>query len=217
MGEIFHCGETEALVGFLYEECEVDERALIAAHLAVCSSCAAELAALSGTRQQLSAWTPPDAQLDFRLTGNGTPAARAPWWSNPLPAWAQLAAALLIFASGTGLGVAVSRSQAWAAAVPAADLAGVDRAELARLNQRVRAIEHRAVPTAHVSLDDTAREGLATLVRQEIYESDIRNQKQLARAIISINQERAREMAAVAATSLGPIDISARFGQRREE
>lgn len=216
MGETFHCGDTEALVGFLYEECKADERATIAAHLTVCSICAAEVAALSGTREQLSAWTPPDAQLDFRLTANATPAARTSWWSSPLPAWAQMAAALLIFATGTGLGVTFSRSAAWAAAVaPVADVVGVDRAELTRLHQRIRAIEHKSIPTVPVALDDSSRQAMATWVRQEIRESERRNRILLAETIFKINEDRALDVTTVASSGPGPMAIS--FGPRREE
>ena len=216
MGENFHCGDTEALVGFLYEECEADERAAIAAHLAVCSTCAAEVAALSGTRQQLSAWAPPDAQLDFRLTGNATPSARTSWWSNPLPAWAQLAAAVLIFAAGTALGVTVTRSGALTAAVTTgADVVGLDRAELSRLNQRVRNIEHRPAQSVPVALEDSSRQAMATWVRQEIRESERRNRILLAETIFKINEDRALDVTTVASSGRSPMDIS--FGPRREE
>lgn len=216
MGEIFHCGDTGALVGFLYEECEVNERATIAAHLAICSTCAADVAALSGTRQQLSAWAPPDAQLDFRLTGAPTPAAPTSWWWNPLPAWAQLAAAVLIFAAGTGMGVAFSRSAPWQAAVTSAvDVAGVDRAELTRLDQRVRAVEHKSIQTVPVALDDSSRQAMATWVRQEIRESERRNRVLLAETIFKINEDRALDVTTVASSARGPMDIS--FGPRREE
>ena len=193
MGDTFHCGDTEALVGFLYEECETDERAAIAAHLAVCSACAAEVGALSVTRQQLSAWTPPDARLDFRLTGNPTPAPRVPWWLNPLPAW-QLAAAVVIFAVGTGLGATLSRSAATVAAVPAADVTGLNHAELTRLDQRVRDIEAKSIQTVPAGLDESSRQALATWVRQEIHESELRNRVLLAERIIELNEERALDM-----------------------
>ena len=52
MNEIFQCGDNAALVGYLYDECEPDERAAIAAHVAICAACTAELAARpSGTRR----------------------------------------------------------------------------------------------------------------------------------------------------------------------
>ena len=192
MGDTFHCGDTEALVGFLYEECETDERAAIAAHLAICSACAAEVGALSVTRQQLAAWTPPDARLDFRLMGNPTSAPRVPWWLNPLPAW-QLAAAVVIFAVGTGLGATLSRSAATVAAAPAAAVTGLHPAELTRLDQRLRAIEAKSIQTVPAALDESSREALTTWVRREIHESELRNRVLLAERIIELNEERALE------------------------
>ena len=106
MRDDIRCEDHAALVGFLYDDCEADERARIRAHLAVCAQCAEELESLSMTREQLSAWTPPDAQLGFRVNPVGvSPARHAAWWSRPLPAWAQLAAAVVIFAAGSLAGL----------------------------------------------------------------------------------------------------------------
>jgi hypothetical protein len=213
MGDTFHCGDTEALVGFLYEECEADQRTAIAAHLAVCSTCAAEVGALSVTRQQLSAWTPPDAQLDFQLK-NHVSAPPARWWSNPLPAW-QLAAAVVLFAMGAGVGAALSRSAATVSAAPSADAAGIGRAELARLDQRLRDVEAKSVQPVAVALDESSRRALTTWVRHEIDESERRNELQLVDMILKFNEERAMDMTTVASTGGGPTDF--RFGPRRQE
>lgn len=124
MTETFQCGDNPALVGYLYGECELAERRAIEQHLPVCPACAAELETLGATRMQLAAWTPPDAQLGFRMVSDappfdsaqGTPgnvAGLAPsviegpsrWWARPIPVWAQAAAAAVIFASGLSLGV----------------------------------------------------------------------------------------------------------------
>jgi len=216
MGDTFHCGDTEALVGFLYEECGTDERAAIAAHLAVCSACTAEVGGLSVTRQQLSAWTPPDVRLDFRLAGDVTSAPRGSWWSSPLPAWAQLAAAIVIFAAGMVLGAGVFRPAAWAAAVtPAADVTGINHAELARLDRRLFDIEHKSPQTVPAALDNSSREAIATWVRQEIRESERRNRILLAETIFKFSEDRALDVTTVASSGRGPMDIS--FGPRREE
>ena len=65
MTETFQCGNNAALVGYLYDDCEAHERMAIAAHVTVCAACAAELAALRATREQLAAWSPPDASLSL--------------------------------------------------------------------------------------------------------------------------------------------------------
>jgi len=109
MTEIFECGDNSALVGYLYDECDAAERHAIEAHLAVCPACAAELAALGSTRLQLASWTPPEAELGFRIVSDATPpnvVRPVRWWEQPLPAWAQAAAACLIFGAGLWLGVA---------------------------------------------------------------------------------------------------------------
>ncbi|HVZ22690.1 MAG TPA: zf-HC2 domain-containing protein, partial [Vicinamibacterales bacterium] len=112
MSETYRCGDYEALVEYLYDECEPGTRAAVAAHVASCDSCAEELEALGGTRRTLAAWTPPDVRLGFQVTpraadgadARGSGGARvlrpAWWWQRPLPAWAQMAAAIAIFASG---------------------------------------------------------------------------------------------------------------------
>src|SRR5262245_45956283 len=105
MSEKFQCGDTAELVGYLYDECETAARTSIAAHVNICGPCAAELAALRSTRGHLEAWSPPDAELGFVISRREA-AAPAPqvleprstgrvagWISQPLPAWAQVAAA----------------------------------------------------------------------------------------------------------------------------
>jgi anti-sigma factor RsiW len=217
MGDIFHCGDNAALVGYLYDECEAGERAAIAAHLAVCATCAAEVAMLSATREQLSAWTPPAASLDFRLTGPATRPA-ASWWSRPLPAWAQLAAAVAIFAFGLALGAVSARTPAWngAASTASDDTTAIEQAELTRLDQRLRDIESRSMAAAPAGLDDASREEIATWVRQEINDSELRYRRLLAQTILNINGVRPQEVTQTGPSAFGAVEI-ARFGQRREE
>src|ERR1051325_705656 len=117
MNETFLCGDHEALVSYLYDECAPDERRAISGHVAICSDCAEELIALGATREQLAMWTPPDVQLGFRIVSDAPRSASAlrrdrsnvlrppRWWRQPMPAWAQAAAAAVIFATGVTLGV----------------------------------------------------------------------------------------------------------------
>ncbi|MBI3047841.1 MAG: hypothetical protein HYY76_05975 [Acidobacteria bacterium] len=112
MSTTFRCGDHTALVTYLYDECERAERDAIGAHFAVCPACAAEMSALESTRIQLASWSPPDAELGFAITR--APArppswlsmSRWAWFAQPLPAWAQVAAAAAIFAAGLSLGIA---------------------------------------------------------------------------------------------------------------
>jgi hypothetical protein len=155
MSITFQCGDNGALVSYLYDECGVAERAAIDAHVTVCVACAAELAALESTRIQLTSWSPPDAELGFvitrseaapRLSSRSRPWA---WFGQPLPAWAQLAAAVVVFAAGLSLGIAqgtMREASAPAAAVAtpataaafAAPVERVTAATLDALEQRLR-------------------------------------------------------------------------------
>src|SRR5262245_1937093 len=124
MSESFQCGDQGALVTYLYDECTPEERETIAAHLARCVACAGEISGLTSTRQILAQWTPPDIDLGLQITRKADDAIAAPpgtvlafrrpqvesheqpapWWKAPLPAWAQVAAALVIFAAGLSVG-----------------------------------------------------------------------------------------------------------------
>src|SRR5688572_15468537 len=114
----YPCGDPAALAAFLYDECEPAERRAIEAHLAICASCSDEIEALRATRIQLASWAPPDRAPGFQIVGS--PQTPAParvltsprWWQQPLPAWAQAAAAVLIFTSGALLGPGITRPTA---------------------------------------------------------------------------------------------------------
>jgi hypothetical protein len=144
------------LIAYLYEEGDPQERAAVAAHLARCPGCSDEIAGLLGTRHLLTAWTPPEVALGFRLpeqiAGAGSQPSSASgggvaWWRQPLPAWAQLAAAAAIFAAGLGIGASTTPQRDVAAELEAKrDLAAaVARLEsLESLESRVRSIEQNA-------------------------------------------------------------------------
>ena len=200
MSDVFQCGDNGTLVGYLYDECDGVERDAVAAHIAVCAACAAELAALGSAREQLVAWTPPDAKLGFviterqsagslRLTSDTVP-RRASWFARPLPVWAQVAAAGLVFGVGLSLGIARGTSQtgttATMAALPArTGSAVVPVAELTALERRLKD-EIAAVRTANRdgSLTPASRSQsdaqLMARVRAMIEESEQRQQRELA-------------------------------------
>src|SRR5687768_3073930 len=147
MSSTFQCGDNTALVAYMYDECEPDERGAIATHVALCGACAAELAALQSTRAQLTAWTPPETDLGFVITrpSSVTIPSRASWFARPLPAWAQVAAAVVIFGAGLSLGImrgigpATPSTSATSVAATASDgAASVSAADLSALEQRLR-------------------------------------------------------------------------------
>jgi hypothetical protein len=99
---VMRCDEKDRLVGYLYDEGSAAERAAVAAHLARCAACSAELDDLRSVRGHLADWNAPAVDLGFRLTREPLVAA-SPRRSWTLPPWAQAAAALLVLATGAGL------------------------------------------------------------------------------------------------------------------
>lgn len=166
MNERTSCATPEALVTYLYGECEPAERESIAAHVAICASCAEEVRALGDTRAHLASWSPPALPLGFQITRTESdqPAKvlrPAAWYRQPLPAWAQMAAAVAIFAAGMSVSAfrssgeqprriveaPATRPVAMRADAQPDDLR-VTRAEFARLEARLRAMESADVSRA---------------------------------------------------------------------
>ena len=58
MSETFECGDSGALVAYMYEECEPEIRDVIASHLIQCESCSSEIESLGWTRRRLQACRP---------------------------------------------------------------------------------------------------------------------------------------------------------------
>src|SRR4051794_33012806 len=87
----FQGDRDETLIAFLYEDIDAAERTTFEAHLRQCAPCRSELTSLGGVRERLAQWTPPTyGGIDRQAPG----AARSTWWRD-VPAWAQVAAALL--------------------------------------------------------------------------------------------------------------------------
>lgn len=186
MKDDFRCEDNAALIGFLYDDCEADERERIAAHVAVCATCAGELAALSATRDHLSAWTPPDVQLGFHMNQVGA-APATHWWSRPMPAWAQLAAAVVIFAAGASVGSLSVRAVATTPGDVQAVRNAAAREDVTRIERRLTALERQQVnqPTA-VRLDEQARDAILMSVGRQIRESEASMRVELATASLNV-------------------------------
>lgn len=110
----------DALLDYLYEEGDPAERLKIAEHLQECAPCSIAVLEFQNIRGMLRDWTPPAAELGFRIVRDaGTqPGANTddrtrswPSWgwipSMHQPRWVQAAAAVLLFAAG----MAVSQIQ----------------------------------------------------------------------------------------------------------
>jgi hypothetical protein len=178
------CGDAQALVAYLYDECDAGERVRMERHLESCHACATELAELGGARRHLTAWSPPEAALGFRIATE-RPAAVAPlrvaWWRQPLPAWGQAVAAVALFGLGLaagsrpmGVGGPASAPDSARNSVSADALAQLE----ARMKQEIAAL--RATPAAPVAARATSGssdEALLRQVRQLIRESEGRQQE----------------------------------------
>jgi hypothetical protein len=103
------CGYTgdrdQALVAYLYEDGgDAGGRAPFDDHLTTCARCRDEVAALRGVRAQLARWAPPEPA--FNLIDGGAQSARgnrATQRWREIPAWAQVAAALLFLGVSAGI------------------------------------------------------------------------------------------------------------------
>jgi hypothetical protein len=100
-----YCGyqgdRDEALVASLYDDgSDAGERGLFEAHLVTCARCSDELAELRGVRAQLSHWAPPEPA--FAVSNLKSEISNQQWWRQ-VPAWAQVAAALLVLGVSAGI------------------------------------------------------------------------------------------------------------------
>ena len=211
----------ETLVAYLYGDSAPVERAAFESHLSTCSTCRDELEALGGVRRQLSRWAPPemrtlgnamrpasDAGSTWSTLTPGTPGA-APsrtWWDE-VPAWAQVAAAVLVLGAAAGaanlnmhygqdgfsvqtgwIRPAPARSETAASAASQAPW----RADLTRLDQQLRA-DLRPV-SAQVSAEPVAGAGtrdadLLRRVRALINDSEKRQQTELALRVGQVSHD----------------------------
>jgi len=187
MSETFTCGDHGALVSYLYDECAPNERRAISAHLAICRACATELTSLGATREQLAMWTPPEAQLGFKIVPDA-PASSvlrpSRWWQKPMPAWAQVAAAALIFATGVTLGalggIGGPERSAPLQADASAAASTVTKADLAALEQRLRSEMSQVRPAAAAVATAPGDARILERVRAMIQDSEQRQQRELA-------------------------------------
>ena len=208
MNDMFQCGDPGALVAYLYDECEPGERELIAAHITRCATCASEIDTLGATRRTLAAWTPPEMALGFQITRahDARPAANQPvagkvlepkiaWWRAPLPAWAQAAAAVVIFAAGVSMGVArnatteqvSSRDAGLNPQATNTSATNVSRQELAALEQRLKA-EMSQVRTAPAAGPAPARSADAVMaeVRALIEQSNAEQNRDFTLRLVEL-------------------------------
>ncbi|HLW17761.1 MAG TPA: zf-HC2 domain-containing protein [Actinomycetota bacterium] len=199
MTDMMSCSYTgdreQSLIAYLYGDIDPSERAAFSAHLVACERCRRDLAALGGVRRQLAQWAPPEPALEAaRRPPTGV---RRVWWE--IPAWAQVAAALLFVgvAAGAahldvrydtdGLSVRTGWSKAAAAAPPSQPPGALasnvaTRDDLAAVTRQLRAELQAPAPVRAASTDADA----VRRVRALIDESEKRQQRELALRIAQV-------------------------------
>src|SRR5258708_26587008 len=89
----------ETIVDLLYDDLDAHRRRDFEAHVLTCAVCRDELAGLRAVRTQLARWEPPAvASLQSPVPSPG----RQSWWRS-IPAWAEVAAALLFLGVSAGI------------------------------------------------------------------------------------------------------------------
>jgi anti-sigma factor RsiW len=224
-------GRDDLLISYVYDELEPAQRQAFSTHLMGCGRCTRELAALRGVRSTLSTWAPPEPARAFasderRAT---SPERRATRSWHDVPAWAQVAAAMLVL----GVSAAIANVEVrhdnsgwtlrtgWSAPASAAKPSAVTvsttastaapwRGDLAALEQQLRmemreATAARAVP-ASSSMSDAE---LQRRVRSIIGESERRQERELALRVAEV----VRDVNAQRQADLVKIDRSLGFIQ----
>jgi len=226
----------EALVTFLYDDdtWSAGDRAAFGAHLPTCAACRDELAAMRDVRGELGRWNPPDP--NFAITFSTAPRAQSGtrqsaisnqhWW-NAVPAWAQVAAALLVLGvsarianldiryDSQGLSVRTGWSQprnagaATTTAPAGAPLAVTGdapwKADLTALEQQLtaemRTTRATAAPSPPPGATRPADADLIRRVRAIVDESEKRQQRELALRVAEVwrdvNVQRQADLAKV--------------------
>lgn len=243
-----YSGRDDLLIAYLYDDIEPADRATFSTHLHTCGRCTRELAALRGVRSTLSSWAPPEPVR--ALVGQQSPAtshepatsyqprATGRSWHD-VPAWAQIAAAMLVLgvsaaianvevrhdAAGWTLRTGWSQpvAQSPVAPAPAAQSAAVSpapwRADLTALEQQLRAdfrtASARAVPAAS-PIDDAE---LRRRVRAILDESERRQERELAlrvaEVVKDVNAQRQADLVKID-RSLGFIQSST-YGEQMKQ
>jgi hypothetical protein len=209
------------LIAYLYDDIEPAARADFQAHLAICDPCLSELEALGGVRKTLACWNPPEPKSlaehsNQQSTINNQ---HSRWWQH-VPAWAQVAAALLFLgvaaglanldvrydASGLSIRTGWMKPAATAAALPATPSEGIgiqsqaqtapaSTADLAALERRLREEFRPVTATVATAVRPPAADAeILRKVRALIDETERRQQRELAlrlaQAVTDFNAQR---------------------------
>ena len=196
----------EALVASLYEDGDPAVTAAFNAHLTACGRCRDELDALRGVRVQLGRWAPPEPSFAvISRQSSSVSSSRQSWWRE-IPAWAQVAAAMLVVGvsagvanldvryDASGLSVHTGWSKqplpATATVVPSDGASAPWRGDLAALERQLRtdlrATQVPAATSAPVRTASAADAEVLRRVRALLDESEKRQQRELALRVAEV-------------------------------
>jgi hypothetical protein len=206
-------GDRDAtLIAYLYDDIEPAARAAFDAHLAACGVCRDELEALGGVRAQLARWSPPEPHFaaftnpESNQQFNPQSAIPNPQWWRAVPAWAQVAAALLFLGVSAGIanldvhydqnGLSVRTGWSKPAATQAAapSNAAPWRGDLVALEQQLRSeLQATAAAAAAAPAPQPARVAMseAEVTRRFkalVDESERRQQREIALRVAEVMQ-----------------------------
>ena len=208
------CDNKELLVGYLYDDVTTEERRTFEAHLASCAACQNEVAALRSTREHLASWSPPAAELGFRIVRQAAepPPKVVPFRSRWMPAFGLAAAAVLVLAAASALAnievrydndgfvmrTGWARSEAPAPTVaPAESSAPVPvnanmHGVVDTIEQRLRALEAAvSAPATNVArISDTE---ILRQVREIVREAESRQNVAVAQRLLQVMEDFQRE------------------------
>jgi hypothetical protein len=197
------CDSKELLVGFLYNEIDPVSKRTFERHLVTCADCREELAELGATREQIARWSPPDADLGFRIVRDAdAPRPSRFRFFSLTPAWGLAAAAIIVLALGAavanldvryGSDGLVMRTGWNHSAESQAGVTPVDwKAQTEQLDRRLRDLEQSvsarpAVQTASAS--DLSDAELIQRVRDIVGQSETRQQREVATRLSELMHE----------------------------
>jgi anti-sigma factor RsiW len=212
-----HCSLTsdreETLIAYVYDDIDPAVRATFVDHLRTCDRCKADLRNLGDVRRQLARWSPPEPNFGRAAAATVLPArgrrSRATLSSlQELPAWAQVAAALLFLGVSAGIanldvrydqnGVTVrtgwSRPANPAVANAVAtgtrnEVSAPWRGDLAALERQLRAEMRPVQPVAGPPRPAPSEAEIIRRVRTLVDESERRQQNELALRFAEMSAE----------------------------
>ena len=193
-------GRQEDLVGYVYRELTDEDHTRFETHLQACETCRTELAALEAVRLPLAEWMPPEPARALTLAAVSPVESRWPRWATlpDIPAWAQVAAAVLLL--GVAAGVAnldiryneqgLSVRTGWAHQPARSNESAAQeqawRAEFARLESELRD-QLAAVPAAAPATQVSAE--VIPSVRALLEDSERKQRRELALRVAQVMQD----------------------------